>query len=358
MYIKRLYLHHFRNYSETEVSFSPGVNWITGKNGQGKTNLLEALYLLSTGRSFRTHQLSQLIQTDSPFFYLEAEIESEGVRQTLKVSFDGEIKKVHYNATVYSYFAPLLGLLPHVMYAPEDTALIGGAPAFRRKVIDLHLAQIDPLYLHHLARYHKAMRQRNELLKKKIEEAIEPWEMSMAQSGSYLMKKREELIQQLQKPLYEKMLEISSGIDHLGIKYESSLPLADPESLLMHWQKNRKKEFHIGTTLYGPHRDDLIFSIDHLSAKSFASVGQQHSIIAALRLCQWSHLQSQTRRLPFFSVDDFGAHLDESRQRMFQEKLSSLGQIFLTSPAAHYGIFPNKQMIHIDSGKVLEIGSA
>src|SRR5476651_2554103 len=111
MKVNRLYLHNFRNYTQAEVHFSPGVNWITGKNAQGKTNLLEALYLLSTGRSFRTHQLGQLIQKGASFFYLEAEIEKEGVNQTLKLSFDGENKKVQYNASSYSHFTPLIGLL-------------------------------------------------------------------------------------------------------------------------------------------------------------------------------------------------------------------------------------------------------
>jgi len=148
--LRRLYLHHFRNYTQAEFTFSPGVNWICGKNAQGKTNLLEAIYLLSTGRSFRTHILSQLIQKEAGFFYIEAEIEKEGVSQTLKVSFDGETKKVEINATSYSNFSSLLGLLPHVLYAPEDISVVAGTPSHRRKFIDLHLSQIDPLYLHHL----------------------------------------------------------------------------------------------------------------------------------------------------------------------------------------------------------------
>ncbi len=338
------------------MHFSPGVNWITGKNAQGKTNLLEAIYLLSTGRSFRTHQLSQLIQEGAGFFYLEAIIEKEGVEQSLKLSFDGETKKVEYNATSYSHFTPLLGLLPHVLYAPEDSAIVSGSPAFRRKFLDIHLAQIDPLYLHHLARYHKAMRQRNELLKKKSEVAIEPWEETMAHSAEYLMKKRSQIIQDLQTPLQEKMRQLSNGADHLAFNYQSSLPLANHIELFEYWKKNRKKELYVGTTLYGPHRDDVNFTIGDLSVKSFASMGQKHSIIGALRICQWEHFKSHCGDLPFFSVDDFGAHLDQDRQANFQEKLSHLGQIFLTSPTANKEIFQDKKVLEIDSGQMFEKG--
>lgn len=351
MHVKKLYLHHFRNYTQAEIHFSPGVNWITGKNGQGKTNLLEALYLLSTGRSFRTYQLSQLIQKGASFFYLEAEIEKEGVNQTLKLSFDGENKKVQYNASSYSHFTPLIGLLPHILYAPEDIALIGGAPLFRRKFLDLQLAQLDPLYLHHLARYHKAMRQRNELLKRKTEEAIDPWEEMMAHSAEYLMQQRAEMIAQLQVPLNEKMQEISDGADPIEIHYQSSLKQGD--DLLKYWQKTRRKDLHIGTTLSGPHRDDVHFSMQGLSAKAFASEGQKHSIIASLRLCQWEHLSG----MPLMSIDDFGAHLDQGRQNKFEQQLATLGQIFLTSPNPSHEIFPHKQMIEISSGQVFHIGS-
>jgi len=350
--LKKLYLHHFRNLSQVEITFSPGVNWITGKNAQGKTNLIEALYLLSSGRSFRTPHLSQLIQKGAGYFYLEAEIEKAGVVQTLKISFDGENKKVQYNASQYSHFTPLIGLVPHVLYAPEDIALITGAPCFRRKFINLHLAQYDPLYLHHLARYHKAMRQRNELLRKKTEETIEPWEISMAHSAQYLMEKRQLFIQQLRAPLQNYMNALSSETDHLEIQYQSSLPLSDQETLLKQWQKNRSKELYIGSTLYGPHRDDLYFAIGDFSAKSFASEGQKHSIIASVRLAQIEHLQKYSDSAPLFSVDDFGAHLDQTRQENFQRKLSELGQIFLTSPEATAQIFPEKQVLKITSGEI------
>lgn len=356
MKIKKLYLHHFRNHKKREFEFSPGINWIVGKNAEGKTNLVEALYVLSTGRSFRTPQIGQLIQEEEPFFFLEAQVEKEGMGQTLKISFDGEAKKVQFNAQTYSHFAPLIGLLPHILYAPEDIALVSGMPAYRRKFLDLHLSQLDPLYLHHLTRFHRALRQRNALLKQKTEETIDPWEFQMAQSASFLMERRRDLIEELSAPLQKKMLRLSSESDLLKMTYLPSLPTSCPKEMQTYWQKNRQKELHFGTTLTGPHRDDLTFSIENMPAKSHASIGQKHSILAALRLCQWEHLFARTGSPPLFSIDDFGAHLDPERQKAFEAELLQLGQVFLTSPTANRDIFPEKQIIEL--GKVLEISGA
>ncbi|MDN3506393.1 MAG: DNA replication/repair protein RecF [Simkaniaceae bacterium] len=356
--LRRLYLHHFRNYTQAEFTFSPGVNWICGKNAQGKTNLLEAVYLLSTGRSFRTHILSELIQKQSGFFYIEAEIEKEGVSQTLKASFDGETKKVEINATTFSNFSSLLGMLPHILYAPEDIAVVAGSPSHRRKFLDLHLSQIDPLYLHHLTRYYKAMRQRNELLKARSEIAIEPWEMAMAQNACYILEKRKSLIEELKPLLLQKMEHLSCGHDPLEIQYQNTLHGDTSEELLETLQKNRKKELHIGTTLYGPHRDDVLFSIRNLSVKSYASIGQKHSAAASLRLSLFEHIKKNVDEMPLFSIDDFGAHLDPSRQKQFREELESLGQIFITSPNADPEIFPEKKIHAIASGNVLKVGGA
>src|SRR5579885_1832498 len=159
--IVSLVLRNFRNYREAHVQFSPGVNLIHGRNAEGKTNLLEALYFLSTGRSFRTSRLDELILKGERFFFLEAVFIKDGIEQTLKVSFDGTSRHLQLNATVYRGFLHLLGLLPHILYTPEDTDLIRGGPNERRRFLDLHLAQIDPLYVHHWLRYNRAMKQRN-----------------------------------------------------------------------------------------------------------------------------------------------------------------------------------------------------
>jgi DNA replication and repair protein RecF len=322
MFLERLYLRNFRNYEEITVSFDPKINLIQGENAQGKTNLLEAIYLLSTGKSFRANRLSELVRHGADFFYLEAQFVRDQLRESLKIHFDGQSRKMHYNNTAYPSFNNLLGLMPSVLFAPEDVSFISGSPMERRRFLNLHIAQIDPLYVHHLIRFSQAMRQRNLLLKQENETAIEVWEAMMTLSAAYLVQKRSEAIQDLQIPLNRQMQLLTKERDTLEIAYQPSL--FNP--------KQRKREMAIGATLTGPHRDDLTIQISGKEAKLYSSEGQKRSAIAALRLAEWERLEKLSQVSPILSIDDFGVHLDANRHSLFQQKLATLGQVFLTSP--------------------------
>lgn len=343
MYIQRLYLRHFRNYSEVEVNLSSEVNLICGNNAQGKTNLLEALYLIGTGRSFRTPHLKELIQNEAPFFFIEAEFMKDGIAQHVRLSFDGEVKKLDYNSTSYSHFTNLLGLLPIVLLAPEDVLLITGAPADRRRFLDIHLAQSDPLYVYHLTRYHKAVKQRNFLLRKKTVASIETWESLMVVSAAYIRQKRQAVIEGLSEGLKSHMQELSCHQDLLEIRYISSYT--------ENYQQQRAKELILGSTLIGPHRDDLQILINGQDARSFASQGQLRLAVAAMRLAQWHHLKDHHNAPPLFCIDDFGVHLDSARRESLLSKISSFGQVFLTSPAFETG---SHHILQVEHGMITQ----
>ncbi|HLB53099.1 MAG TPA: AAA family ATPase, partial [Chlamydiales bacterium] len=193
-YLSSLYLRNFRNFPEKEVVFSPKINQIWGDNGRGKTNLLEAIYLLSMGRSFRTSHFSELILENEERFYLEAEYLQEGRSLRLSLSFDGKKKWLQIDGAQYSTFQPLLGLAPLILHTPQDSALVDGSPTLRRRLLNLHLAQSDPLYVHHLARFWRAMKQRNCLLKSRNDASIRCWEEEMVPSALYLLEQRTLLI--------------------------------------------------------------------------------------------------------------------------------------------------------------------
>ncbi|MCF7806228.1 MAG: DNA replication and repair protein RecF, partial [Simkaniaceae bacterium] len=188
--IKTLFLQNFRNYARTLVEFGPHVNYLQGKNGQGKTNLLEAIYFISTGRSFRTDKLCELIRDGSRFFHIEVIFEKQGIDHHLKLHFDGQKKSVEINETKSSNFSVLLGLIPSVIASPSDIDLIMGCPQNRRRYLNLHIAQSDPVYVYHLSRYNKALKQRNALLKIKQLKTMDIWEEQMAQSAAYLVDRR------------------------------------------------------------------------------------------------------------------------------------------------------------------------
>jgi DNA replication and repair protein RecF len=342
MHIQKLYLRHFRNYQEETFVFSPEMNLIHGANAQGKTNLLEALFLIGTGRSFRTPHLKELIYQKNPFFFIEAEFKKDAILQKIRLSFDGEIKKLDINHTSYSHFNPLLGMLPIVLLAPEDVLLVTGSPAEKRRFLNLHIAQSDPLYVFHLTRYHKAIKHRNALLKQKKEEGMQPWEDLMVSAARYLKTCRERLIQELSEELQKAMQILSGKQDEITIHYKPSFT--------ENYAKHRPKEFLFGSTLLGPHRDDLEITINKLPAASFASQGQIRSAIAALRLAQWKHLSEQHHCPVLFCIDDFGVHLDEARQEALLSHLSSMTQVFLTSPDI---IRPsNCHTLHIEAGSL------
>ena len=184
VYLKSLYLHNFRLYEEVYVEFSPGINWIYGRNASGKTTMLEAIHLLASGRSFRTNQLANLIRHDCPHFYLEAHFEKHGIAQKLRMVHSSKERKISINNTQCSSVSSLVGVLLSVVLSPDDLSLISGAPQERRQFLDAQLSQVDPLYLHHLSRYQRAMRQRNTLLKTKKIGSIEGWEYEMATSAA------------------------------------------------------------------------------------------------------------------------------------------------------------------------------
>ncbi|WP_194848298.1 DNA replication/repair protein RecF [Candidatus Neptunochlamydia vexilliferae] len=345
MEVQELILRNFRNYEEVHIPLTEGVNLIQGENGAGKTTLLEALYLLSTGRSFVTSHLTDLIRKGSPHFYVEVRFVRDGVEQQLSIGFDGKNRRIHYNNSHFSHFSHVLGILPSVLYSPKDSALITGSPQERRRFLNIQLAQTDPLYVHHLMRYHKAMKHRNALLKVKSESAIETWEQMMAESARYLMTKRKALIEAL-LPRLKGHLEALAP-DLFDLRYEPSISLKKMEQIEALYKKQRPKELIIGMTLTGPHRDDLYITYNRQDAKTFASEGQKRTCIAALKMAEWDELAAQTNAKPLLSIDDFGVHLDPGRTALLEEKLKDFGQVLLTSPSSS-----EQATLQITDGKI------
>jgi len=359
MLLQRLYLRNFRNYVEAIIDFPPGINVIRGNNAQGKTNLLEALYLLGTGRSFRTAHLADLIRHGETYFYLKAEFIKESVAQTVQVFFDGQTRKIQINHTDFTTFSSLLGLIPSVLHAPEDVFLVNGTPGDRRRFLNIHIAQIDPLYVHHLLRYHKAIKQRNALLKQKSTTGILGWEQAMASSAVYLLQKRQEAIIHLNPFLKEESNLLSLNEDSLDIRYLPSHSIAEKEITVSFlsslWEKQRFRELQLGTTLIGPHRDDLLILLNGKPIKNFSSEGQKKSSATALRFAEWRRLKAVLQTSPILSVDDFEVHLDQRRQLYLKKELDAFGQVFLTTPylKEKHDLLDKANEIIIDKGQFL-----
>jgi DNA replication and repair protein RecF len=339
MFLRALYLHQFRLYEEALFEFSPKVNIIRGSNARGKTSLLEAIYFLMTGRSFRTAQLSDLIRHGAQFFYLEASFVKHGIEQKVRIYCNGKERKVTHNNSPCQSAIALLGLLQGAVIHPDDAAIVKGAPAARRHLLDLQLAQSDPLYVHHLTRYGRAMRQRNALLRAKSAAAIESWEYEMANAASYIIQQRARAVDHLQKHGKVLYSGICGGSENLSLRYKAhgigDHPLTDLEALRSvycdNYCKHRRREMDLGMTLTGPHKDDVMIVLDNKDARAFASEGQQRSCVVALRLAEWERLKGASQEVPLMLVDDLGMSLDNSRRSQLLGHFSALEQVFITT---------------------------
>lgn len=336
MHLRSLYLKHFRSYQEAFFEFSPHLNVICGPNAQGKTTVLEAIHLLMLGRSFRSGAVSELIRQDSSSFFIEALFNKHDINQTLRFYFDEKEKRILHNQTQIHNLSGLLGLIQGVVMTPDDVNLVKGAPQLRRQFMDVQIAQIDPLYVHHLTRYIRAMRQRNQLLKQKKLETIESWEHELALAAVYLMQKRRQTIEALQVFCRAFYAHLTQEMEELTLTYcPSGTKSQDPETMKQEYlqllSKQRQRELILGYTLSGPHKDDLSICIGGKEARQYASEGQQRSCVTALHFGEWQQLKTMADSLPLFMIDDVAISLDENRRRRLLEQLASLGQVFLTT---------------------------
>lgn len=322
--IKKVALKSFRNYSEKEFVFSPGINLIHGENGIGKSNLLESLLISSIGRSSRTKNLKEAIKHDEEKFYIDIFYKQEGLSEQISIRFDGTNKEILHNHTKHKSFAALLGLLPSVLYSPSDVNIITGEPKYRRRFIDIHLAQSDQTYIFHLSRYNKALQQRNTLLKEHKLETIEIWEEQLALSASIIQKKRQNFINELQPIFTEEFSHFQHRDKTPTVIYKPSpKEQISPSS----YKVSREKDLLLGYTTIGPHRDDLLFSLDAEKAKVFSSEGEKRLMVIALKLASYRMMDAL-----IFAMDDYYSFLDTSKQKNLMKRLQDLPQVFLTAP--------------------------
>jgi len=336
MHIRSLYLQQFRNYREAHFEFSPSLNLICGPNAKGKTTILEAIHYLMIGRSFRASKNLDLIHFGTDSFTLEAIFCKHGVDQKLSLHVKPQERRIVYNSSLLASASNLLGIISGVVTTPDDVSLLKGPPPLRRQFIDLLIARNDPLYVHYLARYVKAMRHRNQLLRQKSAATIEAWECEMARAAAYIISQRRKRISSLQEHCQKFHTLLTDENDHMTLHYQSAaLDCSTPDDICTYYQdrykKNRGREMLLGTTLSGPHKDDLAIGIGGREARTFGSEGQQRSCAAALHLGEWSSLKEASAETPLFMIDDAGIGLDSKRKNRLLSLLEGLGQAFVTT---------------------------
>ncbi len=354
MWIKRLRSKNFRTYSSFEVIFDKGVNIIIGENGQGKTNFLESIHFAITGRSFRTEKLIDLIKNHQNALETDVLYEQSGIENQIKIEYSSLKKKILHNATTYPTLSSLTGTIPSIAIVPSDIELIMGAPLERRRFINLLIAQHDPIYLHQLLRYQKALKVRNILLKRNSLEAINVYETLLAQSAAYITHARQKTVHELSLSIEKEYFKLTQKPIAVGLKYTfESTPTID--YYVDQYRKHRAQEIKIGTTLIGPHRDDILFLMDHLEVKQFASEGQKRALLTALKLSELKMLKIKTNIDPILFIDDFAIHLDLYRCKLLEEMVQAYPQVFLTTPQ---NLFENGALYFVQERSIKKLNSA
>lgn len=335
MLLKELNIVNFKNIGEATLSFISGFNCFVGKNGVGKTNILDAIYHLSMCKSYFNLSDSQNIRHDEPFFVVQGKYERNDDKIEVYCGVKRGFKKVFKkNQKVYNKLSEHIGLLPLVMVSPEDVILIDGGSEERRKLIDGIISQCDRNYLHQLIRYNKALQQRNSLLKatsgKYLEpEMVEIWNEQLAESGENIMQMRIRFLEEFKTVFQTYYERLSLGREEVELVYK---PTVADGGLLAALHDSLERDRYLNYTTVGVHRDDLVLNIGRYSVRKVGSQGQKKTFLIALKLAQYAWLNRMSGVKPLLLLDDIFDKLDADRVGQIVKIVGGkqFGQIFIT----------------------------
>ena len=330
MIIKSLELADYRNYDTLSLNFDKGVNILYGDNAQGKTNILEAVYVAATTKSHRGSKDREIINFDKEEAHIRAYVEKDGTESRIDMHLrKAGSKGIAIDGQKIKRAADLLGLCNVVFFSPEDLGIIKNGPSERRRFVDMELCQLDSLYIHNLNNYNKIINQRNRLLKDMyfspgLMETLSVWDMQLAGFGSKVIERRRKFVEQLNPIIASIHRELSGGREKLEILYEPDTESEDFERKL---RINRERDIKMKTTSVGPHRDDFAFLIDNIDARKFASQGQQRTAALSLKLSEIELVKNMINDSPILLLDDVLSELDSGRQQLLCNSIGNIQTI-------------------------------
>ncbi|MEK5272369.1 DNA replication/repair protein RecF [Aeribacillus sp. FSL K6-8394] len=344
MYLKEFSLKNYRNYESLHVQFENKVNVIIGENAQGKTNMMEGIYVLAMAKSHRTSNDKELIQWEKEYAKIEGRIEKQNRFSTVELIISNKGKKAKLNHLEQKKLSEYVGHVNVIMFAPEDLNLVKGSPQIRRRFINMEIGQVSPVYLHQLNKYQKIIQQRNHYLKllqtrkQTDEKMLDVLTLQLCETASNIIKKRYLFVKQLEKWAQPIHSSISRGMEELRIQYKPSVDVSEEAELSKivevyydRFAKIREKEIERGTTLAGPHRDDLIFYVNGRDVQTFGSQGQQRTTALSLKLAEIDLIHEEIGDYPVLLLDDVLSELDDFRQSHLLNAIQGKVQTFVTT---------------------------
>jgi DNA replication and repair protein RecF len=332
MIIESIELENFRNYKSLHMEFETGTNILYGDNAQGKTNILEAVYLCGTTKSHKGSKDKEIIR----FHKDESHIRMKLKKNMSSYKIDMHLKKnktkgIAINGIPIKKASELFGIINIVFFSPEDLNLIKNGPSERRKFIDSELCQLDKLYLFNLANYNKVVNQRNKLLKDisfnpEYISTLEVWDEQMVKYGKKIIQSRKDFIDKLNIIIFDIHKKLSGEKEEIELIYEPNVLEDDFKIQLL---KNREKDIKLKTTSVGPHRDDLRFNIKGIDIRKYGSQGQQRTAALSLKLAEIEIVKRQVKETPILLLDDVLSELDSNRQNYLLNSIHDI-QTFIT----------------------------
>lgn len=345
MYLSELQLNHYRNYESVDVHFSPDTNVLIGENAQGKTNLLEAIYVLALARSHRTNTDRELIQWHEDFAKITGLVQRSAGKTPLELVLSQKGKKAKVNHLEQAKLSQYIGQLNVVLFAPEDLNIVKGSPAVRRHFIDMEFGQMSSKYLYNISQYKSILKQRNQYLKqlqrRQAKDLVYLGVLSdqLAAYGAEVTVARRQFLQQMEKWAQKLHQEITKDREVLTFKYQSQIPEEQLDQSVEEfyqqfqtlYEKQQIREVEQGTTLIGPHRDDVQFLVNDKDVQAFGSQGQQRTTALSVKLAEIDLMKAQTGEYPILLLDDVLSELDDLRQTHLLKTFQKKVQTFLTT---------------------------
>ena len=356
MYIESIELKNYRNYEYLYIELDPATNILYGDNAQGKTNILEALYLSGTTKSHRGTKDRDIIQ----FGYDESHIETIVEKRGVCFQIDMHLKKnspkgIAIDKIPIRKAGELFGIVHFVFFSPEDLNIIKEGPAGRRRFIDLELSQLDKIYLSNLSNYNRIINQRNSLLKdiygqKNLIETLDIWDMQLAAYGTKVLERRKEFIKQVNEIISDIHYKLTGNKERISISYEASNGSLSMEDAL---KKYRERDIRMKSTTVGPHRDDICFTTDSgLDVRRFGSQGQQRTAALSLKLSEIELVKMVIRDTPVLLLDDVLSELDKHRQNYLLDSIHDIQTIITCTGLDEFvnHRFSINKIFHIKNG--------
>ena len=344
MNLKELSLRSFRNYEEVHLSFEPGVNLIVGDNAQGKTNLLEAISYLGSGKSFRAQKTSEMVRFGDEFAEIQGKIFSQERQQELRYLLfsSHRPRQIFRNGAKKKSASELAGVLPTVLFCPEDLLILKMGSSQRRRFGDLALCQLRPNYDAALTEYHRILEQKSRILKDRFEnpaliDILPEYNMRLCQVGALLISYRARFYEGLKKSAEKFHSQFSGGVENFALEYKTVSSVKDPfapvsqltNDLLDHLDRHYRAELETAQCLTGPHKDDFTVSLSGIDLKAYGSQGQTRTAAISLKLAQRELMGREWGEEPVLLLDDVLSELDPGRQDFVLNQIVS-GQVFIT----------------------------